>query len=128
MLCWNSRRKKDQAEPHECQCDFRHSPAAAWASETDCKKALCQGDSANCCDEQAEAAGVIGGLRANNNPVHMSNHPTHVNNHPDVAGSILSSGAKTVSVSNLHPHTDGKGVLIDVHDGKIVQQNGLFYW
>lgn len=38
------------------------------------------------------------------------------------------SAEKTVTLSNLRPRTDVNGQIVDAHDGRISQFNGVFYW
>lgn len=35
---------------------------------------------------------------------------------------------KTVTLSNLRPRIDTEGQIVDAHDGRITQFNGVFYW
>jgi hypothetical protein len=35
---------------------------------------------------------------------------------------------KTVTISNLRPRTDSEGQIVDAHDGRICQFNGVYYW
>jgi len=35
---------------------------------------------------------------------------------------------KTVTISNLRPRTDSDGQIVDAHDGRISQFNGVYYW
>ncbi|HET9571802.1 MAG TPA: family 43 glycosylhydrolase [Bacteroidales bacterium] len=35
---------------------------------------------------------------------------------------------KTVTISNLRPRTDMNGEVVDAHDGRISQFNGVYYW